>query len=283
MLGTDAPEEAGRRQPRRNVGGRRTAVARADEGRQAARRGAERRVAPELRATARQRRRVPATRSADPDDAIAVLQYTGGTTGLPKGAMLTHANLSAACRQYLGDGQRRRRRSCVEGQERVLAVLPLFHIYALTVNMLLGIRWRGRADPAHALRRRGGAEGHRGQEDHESSPACRRCSPRMLNHPEIAKYDLSSLKFCGSGGAPLPVEVAQRFAAVDAAATCSEGWGMTETSPTGTFTPGHGKRKAGSCGLPMPRHRDPHARPRRSDPLRAARRARARCASAGRT
>ena len=74
----------------------------------------------------------------------------------------------------------------------------------------------------------------------------------LLAHPEIAKYDLSSLKFCGSGGAPLPLEVAQRFAAVSGC-NLSEGWGMTETSPTGTFTPVHGKRKAGSCGLPMPR------------------------------
>ncbi|MEO6747574.1 MAG: AMP-binding protein, partial [Caldimonas sp.] len=74
----------------------------------------------------------------------------------------------------------------------------------------------------------------------------------LLAHPGIAKYDLSSLKFCGSGGAPLPLEVAQRFAAVSGC-NLSEGWGMTETSPTGTFTPVHGKRKAGSCGLPMPR------------------------------
>ena len=81
-------------------------------------------------------------RSAIRRDAIAVLQYTGGTTGLPKGAMLTHANLSAACQPVLGDRQRRRRRCWSKGEERVLAVLPLFHIYALSVNMLLGIRLR---------------------------------------------------------------------------------------------------------------------------------------------
>ncbi|MEP7300799.1 MAG: AMP-binding protein [Caldimonas sp.] len=66
------------------------------------------------------------------------------------------------------------------------------------------------------------------------------------------KLDLSSLKYCGSGGAPLPLEVAQRFRELTGC-PLSEGWGMTETSPTGTFTPVHGKRKAGSCGLPMPR------------------------------
>jgi long-chain acyl-CoA synthetase len=74
----------------------------------------------------------------------------------------------------------------------------------------------------------------------------------LLAHPDIGKYDLSSLRFCGSGGAPLPLEVAQRFAATTGC-NLSEGWGMTETSPTGTFTPVTGMRKAGSCGLPMPR------------------------------
>jgi long-chain acyl-CoA synthetase len=74
----------------------------------------------------------------------------------------------------------------------------------------------------------------------------------LLGHPDIGKYDLSSLKYCGSGGAPLPLEVAQRF---KEATGCplSEGWGMTETSPTGTFTPVHGVRKANSCGIPLPR------------------------------
>jgi len=74
----------------------------------------------------------------------------------------------------------------------------------------------------------------------------------IINHPGVEKLDLHSLKFCGSGGAPLPLEVAQRFAQVTGC-PLSEGWGMTETSPTGTFTPVHGMRKAGSCGMPIPR------------------------------
>ncbi|MGH8810096.1 MAG: AMP-binding protein, partial [Noviherbaspirillum sp.] len=75
----------------------------------------------------------------NPGDALAVLQYTGGTTGLPKGAMLTHGNLTSACSQILAvvNGEPK---VLEEGRERVLAVLPLFHIYALTVNMLFGIR-----------------------------------------------------------------------------------------------------------------------------------------------
>ena len=186
----------------------------------------------------------------DPAAAIAVLQYTGGTTGLPKGAMLTHANLSAACRQYW-ETVSGTPPVLVEGQERVLAVLPPFHIYALSVNMLLGIR--GAAELI--LHTRFDAEAvlkEIATNKVTSFPGVPTMFTALLAHPEIAKYDLSSLKFCGSGGAPLPLEVAQRFAAVSGC-NLSEGWGMTETSPTGTFTPVHGKRKAGSCGLPMPR------------------------------
>jgi long-chain acyl-CoA synthetase len=73
----------------------------------------------------------------------------------------------------------------------------------------------------------------------------------MTNHPKVKEGALRSLQFCGSGGAPLPVEVAQRFFELTGSQLC-EGWGMTETSPTGTFTPVHGKRKAGSCGIPIP-------------------------------
>ena len=76
---------------------------------------------------------------ADLKQANVVLQYTGGTTGLPKGAMLTHANLSAACAQYV-ETTRGDPPILVEGEERVLVVLPLFHIYSLTVNLLLGVR-----------------------------------------------------------------------------------------------------------------------------------------------
>jgi len=186
----------------------------------------------------------------DPRDALAVLQYTGGTTGLPKGAMLTHGNLSAACRQYW-ETVSGTPRVLVEGEERVLAVLPPFHIYALSVNMMLGIRCaaelvlHARFDVEAALK-------DISRLRITSFPGVPTMFTALLSHPDMSKYDLSSLKFCGSGGAPLPLEVAQRF---EQATGCplSEGWGMTETSPTGTFTPVHGKRKAGSCGLPMPR------------------------------
>ena len=73
----------------------------------------------------------------------------------------------------------------------------------------------------------------------------------MASHPRVLAGELRSLQFCGSGGAPLPVEVANRFFELTGAQLC-EGWGMTETSPTGTFTPARGMRKAGSCGMPIP-------------------------------
>ena len=185
----------------------------------------------------------------DPYDALAVLQYTGGTTGEPKGSMLTHGNLSAACAQYWES-------VCgtppvlVEGAERILAVLPPFHIYALSVNMMLGIRaaaeliLHARFDAEAALK-------EISSKKVTSFPGVPTMFTALLNHPDLAKYDLSSLKYCGSGGAPLPLEVANRF---KAATGCplSEGWGMTETSPTGTFTPVHGMRKADSCGIPLP-------------------------------
>jgi long-chain acyl-CoA synthetase len=188
---------------------------------------------------------------ADPAERIAVLQYTGGTTGLPKGAMLTHANLTSTCQQYrattVGSPP-----VLAEGKERFLAVLPPFHIYALSVNVLFAILQgaeivqHARFDPKAAL------------EDISGKGVSVFCGvPTMftalINHPETPKHSLHTLKYCGSGGAPLPLEVAQQFAAITGC-NLTEGWGMTETSPAGTFTPAQkdGMRKAGSCGMPMP-------------------------------
>lgn len=186
---------------------------------------------------------------ADLGEAIAVLQYTGGTTGLPKGAMLTHANLTTACSQYHAtvSGEPR---VLEEGRERVLAVLPLFHIYALTVDMLFGIRM-GAELVLHTRFDLEAAVKDLAAKKITIFPGVPTMYTAIVNYPGIAGYDLSSLKFCGSGGAPLPVEVNQSFQRLTGCCLV-EGWGMTETAPSGTFTPVYGMQKVGSCGMPMP-------------------------------
>ncbi len=185
----------------------------------------------------------------DLTEAIAVLQYTGGTTGLPKGAMLTHANLSAATSQYV-ETTRTDPPVLEQGKERVLAVLPPFHIYALTVNMLLGTKLGAelilhtRFDVDAVIKDISGKKV-------TSFPGVPTMYVAIINHPDVAKSDLSSMKWCASGGAPLPLEVQRRFQEITGC-RLAEGWGMTETSPTGTFTPPHAEPRAGSCGVPIP-------------------------------
>jgi long-chain acyl-CoA synthetase len=184
----------------------------------------------------------------DPAEAIAVLQYTGGTTGLPKGAILTHANLTAATSQVLETTQTTPPVLRL-GQERVLAVLPPFHVYALVVNMLMGVKagaelvLHARFDLAAVL---GDLAGKR------ITVFCG--VPTMfvgLLQADLAGVDLSALRLCNSGGAPLPLEIQERFQSVSGA-SLNEGWGMTETAAIGSFTPGQGRRHPGSCGIPAP-------------------------------
>ena len=185
----------------------------------------------------------------DLTQAIVALQYTGGTTGLPKGAMLTHANLSAACAQYMATAQGKPQ-VLTEGAERVLVVLPLFHIYALTVNLLFGVRL-GALMVLHPRFDLDAVIKDIVEKKISVFAGVPTMYTAMVNHPKVKEGALRSLQFCGSGGAPLPVEVAQRFFELTGC-KLNEGWGMTETSPTGTFTPVHGLRKAGSCGMPLP-------------------------------
>lgn len=180
---------------------------------------------------------------------LAILQYTGGTTGTPKGAMLSHANVSAATEILWIKAQ-------VDppvlklGTERVLVVLPFFHIYSLTVDMLFGLRMGAelvihpRFDPAAAVK-------DIAEKKISLFPAVPTMYAAILAVPGVEKVDLSSLKVCGSGGAPLPVGLHQAFQKLTGCPLL-EGWGMTETSPVGTFTPVRGMRKAGSCGMPVP-------------------------------
>ena len=186
----------------------------------------------------------------DPAETLAVLQYTGGTTGLPKGAMLTHGNLTAAGSQYM-ETTKAEPAVLERGAERCLLVLPLFHIYALTSCMLLCVRLGAEM----VLHPRFELEAVLKDIDAKKITifmGVPTMFTAMLMYPGIGDLDLSSLKFCGSGGAPLPLEVQQKFQALTGA-PLNEGWGMTETSPSGTFTPMHGQRKEGSCGIPVPR------------------------------
>ena len=185
----------------------------------------------------------------DLTQAVVVLQYTGGTTGLPKGAMLTHANLSAACAQYMATSQGTPR-VLTEGAERALVVLPLFHIYALTVNLLYGVRL-GALLVLHPRFDLDAVVADLVAKNITLFAGVPTMYMALVNHPTVKAGGLRTLQFCGSGGAPLPVEVASRFFELTGC-KLNEGWGMTETSPTGTFTPVHGMRKAGSCGMPLP-------------------------------
>ena len=183
------------------------------------------------------------------EDELAVIQYTGGTTGSPKGAMLTHANLTAATSLYT-EVMTRSDQGLRVGEERVLCVLPLFHIYSLTVVMLLGFRLGSEL----VLHPRFDAEAAV-KDMVEKKITVYLGVPTMhvaiLGVPGVEKMDFSSLRLCGSGGAPLPVAVQERFERV-IGCQLNEGWGMTETSPIGTFNPREGRRRSGSCGVPYP-------------------------------
>ena len=184
----------------------------------------------------------------DPED-IALLQYTGGTTGLPKGAMLTHRNLTAATGIYeVWTTRSRAERNGV--LERTICVLPLFHIFALTVILLGNIRFGNtislhqRFDLAAVLH---DIEVKRATQ----FPGVPTMWIAIANLPDLDKRDFSSLASCGSGGAPLPVEVARIFENKTGMKLRS-GWGMTETCSPGTAHPKDGPDKPGSIGVMLP-------------------------------
>jgi long-chain acyl-CoA synthetase len=177
---------------------------------------------------------------------LALLQYTGGTTGTSKGAMLTHRNLVAnthQVRSWLPDVD-------PAGNESFLAVTPFFHVYGMTVvmnfavsaaaSMILLPRFTTK-DVLHAIQR--------------YKPTTFGGVPTMYiainNFPGVEKYKLSSIKACISGAAPLPVEVAETFERLTGG-RLREGYGLTEASPVTHCNPIYGTPKAGSIGLPFP-------------------------------
>jgi long-chain acyl-CoA synthetase len=190
----------------------------------------------------------PAQWPAISADDVALLQYTGGTTGLPKGAMLSHGNLTSAVSVYDVWGRPARlERNAIE---RVICVLPLFHIYALTVVLLSSLR-RGNLISLH---QRFDVEAvMRDIEVKRATafPGVPTMWIAIAALPDLDKRDLSSLVSVGSGGAPLPVEVA-RILEHRVGMKLKSGWGMTETCSPGTAHPKEGPEKPGSIGLMLP-------------------------------
>lgn len=181
----------------------------------------------------------------DPDEDVAVLQYTGGTTGVPKGAMLTHSNLFAATLQcglwsnYFVE----------RGNERFLLVIPYFHVYGMVVGAIFGV-WTGAMQiliPKFDVNLLLAAI-----ERYQPTffPGVPTLFISLLNHPGAKRAGLDRVRRFNSGSAPLPVEVLEQFEQLSGA-VLYEGYGMTETAALATTTPTLAKRKPGSIGLPV--------------------------------
>jgi long-chain acyl-CoA synthetase len=187
----------------------------------------------------------PAPVAIDPDQDVAVLQYTGGTTGTPKGAMLTHSNLTINVEQLL-----RWAPGLVKGEESIMGILPFFHVFGMTVVMNFAIAGgttmilMPRFELVQALKLIRSLKP-------TLMPGVPTLYNALLTSPSLQKGTLSSLKFCFSGGAPLPVEVKRSF---EAASGCAlvEGYGLSETSPVTNANPLEGSTKSGSIGVPIP-------------------------------
>jgi long-chain acyl-CoA synthetase len=180
-----------------------------------------------------------------PDD-LAVLQYTGGTTGTPKGAMLSHGNIFANVVQTETWHYRQYHR----GEGRYLLVIPYFHIYAFTVGMMCGV-WVGGLQiliPKYDVEQVLAAI-----RDFKPTyfPAVPTVFVSLLAHPKIKDYGLEVVRTFNSGGAPCPVEVMQEFE-VRIRRPLSQGYGLSETSPVTHSTPQLAQRRYASIGLPMP-------------------------------
>ncbi|PJB73779.1 MAG: dicarboxylate--CoA ligase PimA [Alphaproteobacteria bacterium CG_4_9_14_3_um_filter_47_13] len=181
----------------------------------------------------------------NPNEDIALLQYTGGTTGIPKGAMLSHANIVAnveqACMWF---------HKAKFGEEKMMGVLPFFHVFAMTAVMNMAVRCAfeiialPRFDLEQTLKTINKKKPH-------YFPAVPAIYNAINNHPRINSFNLTSLKYCISGGAPLPIEVKKLFEK-NTGCVVVEGYGLTETSPVVCANPIAGENKMGSIGLPVP-------------------------------
>jgi long-chain acyl-CoA synthetase len=178
-------------------------------------------------------------------DDLAVLQYTGGTTGAAKGAMLTHRNLSCNVQQiraWIPD--------IALGRDVMLAALPLFHCFGMTVCMNLAV-YTGLATVLVPNPRDTASVIEGLEQGVTVFPAAPALFNAILNHPRFRPARLRRVRYCVSGGAPLPVELLRRFEAATGA-IIAEGFGLSETSPVTHVNPLRGTRKIGSIGVPVP-------------------------------
>ncbi|NLP49785.1 long-chain-fatty-acid--CoA ligase [Bacillus sp. RO1] len=181
----------------------------------------------------------------NPNDDLALLQYTGGTTGFPKGVMLTHMNLVSNSIMSVNWMYR-----CKKGQEKVIGILPFFHVYGMTAVMNLSIMQAyemillPKFDPETTLKTIQ-------KEKPTLFPGAPTIYIALLNHPDIKKYDLSSIDSCISGSAALPVEVQEQFERVTGGKLV-EGYGLSEASPVTHANFLWNERVSGSIGIPWP-------------------------------
>ncbi|EGL83040.1 AMP-dependent synthetase and ligase [Caldalkalibacillus thermarum TA2.A1] len=186
------------------------------------------------------------TVAINPREDVAVLQYTGGTTGRSKGAMLTHYNLVANAMQCIGTAEIQ-----IEyGRERTLTVAPLFHVYGMTCGMNLTFAVGGnmillpRFDVEEVLET---IEKWRPT----GFPGVPTMYIGLLQHPRFKEVDMTCFKTCSSGSAPLPIEVLNKVKA-ETGAPIAEGYGLSEASPVTHRNPVRGLQKPGSIGIPLP-------------------------------
>ncbi|MBI5877761.1 MAG: long-chain fatty acid--CoA ligase [Chloroflexi bacterium] len=179
-----------------------------------------------------------------PDD-LALLQYTGGTTGTPKAAMLTHRIMVTNVLQGVAWNT-----IAHPGQETFLCVLPFFHIYGQQVGMNQAVHLAS-AMILFPRFERGPTLAAIDHYHPSVFPGVATLYINLLQDPELAKHDLRSIKVCVSGAMALPAEVQERFERVTGGRLV-EGYGMTETAPLTHCNPIHGRRTTGSIGLPVP-------------------------------
>jgi long-chain acyl-CoA synthetase len=179
-----------------------------------------------------------------PPETVALLQYTGGTTGLPKAAMLTHGSLLANARQMTGWFPALR-----EGEEKILAVLPFFHVYGVTLVMNAGLLL---AANTILIPRPMSTEMFEAIPKYRPTifPGVPTLYVAIVNDQRSKKYDLSSIDVCVCGGAPLPLEVKRDFEKLTGG-HLFEGYGLSEASPVTHAVPHDGRSKLGSMGLPL--------------------------------